>query len=73
MNKKTRQRIGFDLRPGDYESHALTTQRRTLNKSQTLATNKAEDKFYEISNATACDYSKIATKYANINELIFVS
>ena len=33
--------LGFDLRPKDNESHAITTQLRTLKKSQTLAKNKA--------------------------------
>ena len=40
-------------RPGDYESHALTTQPRKLNRHQTLATtNKAENRCNAISNAT---------------------
>ena len=57
--------LGFHLRPRDYESHALTTQPRTLNKSKTLATVKAEDIFYAMSNATDRQYSKCATKYEN--------
>ena len=30
----------------EIESHTLTTQPRTLNKQQTLATNKAENRCY---------------------------
>ena len=44
------------LRPRNLESHALITQPRTLNKSQTLATNKAENRCYAISNITDRDY-----------------
>ena len=57
-----RLRLRFDLRPRNYESDALTTRPRTFNKSQTLATNKAENRCYEISTATDRDYSKSATK-----------
>ena len=41
---KIRLRLRFYLRPRDYETRALTTQPRTLNNPQTLATNKAENK-----------------------------
>ena len=58
----TQLRHGFDLRPRDYKSHALTTQPRTLIKSQILATNKAENRCYEISMATDSDYRKSAAK-----------
>ena len=59
---KTWQCLGFDLRPKDFESHALSTQPRTQNYTQTLVTNKAESRCYEISNATDRDDSKKATK-----------
>ena len=55
------------LRSRYYASHILTTQPRTLNKSQTLATNKAENRCYDISNAADRDYSK-----SEIDELLFV-
>ena len=54
--------LGFDVRSRDYDSHALTTQSRTLNKLQRLASNKAENRCYEIFNTTDLDYSKKATK-----------
>ena len=46
------------LRHRNYESHALPTKPRTINLLQTLATNKAENRCYETSNATDRDYSK---------------
>ena len=57
-----RLRFGFDLRPRNYESHVLITQPQTLNKSQTLAKKEAENRCYEISNATDRDYSESVTK-----------
>ena len=56
-----RLRPEFDMRPTDFASHTLTTQTRTLKKSQTLATNKAEHRSYEIAKATDRDYSQSAT------------
>ena len=58
-------RLGFDLRPRSYESHALITQPRTLNTSQTKATKKAENRYYESSNATERDYRQSTTKLVN--------
>ena len=58
-------RLGFDFRPRRCESHALTTQPRTLNTSQTKATNKTENSCYESSNATERDYRKSTTKLVN--------
>ena len=66
---KIRLRLGFYLRPRDYESHGLmnelTAQPQTLNKSQTRAANKTMNRCNEISNATDRDYSKSATKQVN--------
>ena len=55
-------RLRFDLRPRDYDSHALTTQPRTLNKLQTLAINEADNRYYETAYATDRHYIKSATK-----------
>ena len=71
ISPQTRLRLEFDLRPRNYESHALTTQQRTLNTSQTLATNETENRCFEIANATDRDYCKIAIsgidyKFVNI-------
>ena len=40
---KIRLRIGFDMRPTDYESHTLTAEPRTLNTSDT-SHKKAENR-----------------------------
>ena len=55
-------RLGINLQPKGYETHALTTHPRTLIKSQTLTKNKAEDRCYKISYHTDRDYIKKATK-----------
>ena len=47
------------MRPQDYEFSTLTSQQRTLNKSHTLGTNKAENIWYEICNATDCRNEKM--------------
>ena len=58
---KIRLSLGFDLRHRDYKSHSLT-EPTMLNKYQTFATNKAENRCYEISNTKDRNYSKSATK-----------
>ena len=68
--------LGDLLRPEDFESHTLTTQPLTLNGSQTLAKNKAENRCYKISNALDRDYRKSATKKSTLppnNELFFAN
>ena len=60
-----RQRFRFDLRPGYYESHALTTQQRTLNVLQTLVANKVENRSMKLP-TTNSDYSKSTSKQVNI-------
>ena len=47
-----------NLLPRVLESHELPSQTRTLHDHQTLATNKAENRCYENSNATDRDYRK---------------
>ena len=58
---KIRLRLGFYLRPRNYESHALTTQPWTQDKSQIVASNEAENRCFEISSQHR-DYNKSATK-----------
>ena len=55
-------RLIFDQRPKNYVFHTKNTRLRTLKNSHTLATNKAENRCYENSNATDRDYSKSTTK-----------
>ena len=69
---KMRLRLRFDLRPRDYESQALTIQPRTLNNSQTITTNEAENRCLKISNATDRHYSKSATKKVTLSMNNFI-
>ena len=62
--------LGDLLRPEDFESHTLTTQPLTLNGSQTLVTNKAENRCYKISNALDRDYRKSATKNQHCHQIM---
>ena len=57
--------LGFNLQPSDYESHAPATQPQTLSNLQTVALNNAENRWYEVSNATDRDYKQVNTVRIN--------
>ena len=57
--------LGFNLQPSDYESHAPATQPQTLSNLQTVALNNAENRCYEVSNATDRDYKQVNTVRIN--------